>query len=312
MTHGRITALASALALGVLPGHAQNLPNNFDKVEIRTSSLGHGVYMLTGQGGNITIAVGDDGVIQVDDQFAPLHDRIKAAIDKASGGKPIKYLINTHFHPDHTGGNALFASDGAIIVAHQNLARRLEHGTTNGMNGAKTAPAEKTALPPRIYTTEGIQLMVKGQTAFVNHPKSAHTDTDSYVYFPVANVIATGDVVSLFRDRYVTIDYANGGSINGIISTVETYLRLGDDQTKYVPGHGPLANRADLQSYHDLLVRVRDAVAAEVKVGKTEQQVLADKPLAPISAALHINQEADDAMVKMVYRSLMGARPNPA
>ena len=153
--------------------------------------------------------------------------------------------------------------------------------------------------------------MVAGQSAMVNHPASAHTDTDSYVYFPRANVIATGDTVST-GERYVTIDYANGGSINGIISTVEIYLKLGNDQTKYVPGHGALATHADIQRYHDLLVRVRDAVQGEIKAGKTEEQALADKPLAPVGAQLHTNQMADDNMVKMVYRSLKGAKANKA
>ena len=303
-------ALAGALCLLATGVYAQGQPD-FSKVEIKVTPLGNNTYMLEGQGGNVVAAVGQDGVIQVDGEFAPLHDKIKAAVDKVSGGKPIKYLINTHFHGDHTGGNAPFAKDGTTIVAHQNLAMRLEHGSTNGMSGAKTAPVEKMAVPTKTYTTEGLQLMVDGQTATVNHPPSAHTDTDSYVYFPRANVIATGDTVST-GERYVTIDYANGGSINGIISTVEIYLKLGNDQTKYVPGHGALATHADIQAYHDLLVRVRDAVQGEIKSGKTEAQAVSDKPLAPIGAQLHTNQMADDNMVKMVYRSLKGAKANKA
>jgi glyoxylase-like metal-dependent hydrolase (beta-lactamase superfamily II) len=247
----------------------------------------------------------------VDGEFAPLHDKIKAAVAKVSGGKPVKYLINTHFHGDHTGGNGPFARDGITIVAHRNLAMRLEHGSTNGLSGAKTAPAEKDAIPKQTYTTEGLQLAVQGQSAMVNHPASAHTDTDSYVYFAAANVISCGDTVSL-GERYPTIDYANGGSLNGIISTVETYIKMGDDQTKYVPGHGPLASKADLQKYHDMLVGVRDAIQAEIKAGKTEDQALADKPLAKIGAMVHTNQMTDDNMVKMSYRSLKGAKANPA
>ena len=310
MKLGHSFALAAAFSLFAASAYAQGQPD-FSKVEMKVTPLGNNVYMLEGQGGNITAAVGNDGVIQVDGEFAPLHDKIKAAVDKVSGGKPIKYLINTHFHGDHTGGNANFAKDGTTLVAHQNLAMRLEHGSTNGMSGAKTAPVEKMAVPTKTYTTEGLQLMVDGQTATVNHPPSAHTDTDSYVYFPRANVIATGDVVST-GERYVTIDYANGGSINGIISTVEIYLKLGNDQTKYVPGHGALATKADIQRYHDMLVRVRDSVQNEIKAGKTEEQALADKPLAPVGAQLHTNQMADDNMVKMVYRSLKGAKANPA
>jgi glyoxylase-like metal-dependent hydrolase (beta-lactamase superfamily II) len=300
----------AAVALLAAPAYAQGQPD-FSKVEIKTTDLGHNTYMLEGQGGNMVVAVGDDGVIQVDGEFAPLHDKIKAAVAKVSGGKPVKYLVNTHFHGDHTGGNGPFAKDGITVVAHQNLALRLEHGSTNGLSGAKTAPVEKEAVPTKTYTTEGLQLMVKGKTAMVNHPASAHTDTDSYVYFPESNVIATGDTVSL-GERYVTIDYANGGSINGIISTVETYLKLGNDDTKYVPGHGSLASHADIQRYHDMLVRVRDAVQAEIKAGKTEAQAVSDKPLAPIGAQLHTNQMADDNMVKMVYRSLKGVKPNKA
>src|SRR6476646_228808 len=300
----------AAVSLLAAPAYAQGQPD-FSKVEIKTTDLGHNTYMLEGQGGNMVVAVGRDGVIQVDGEFAPLHDKIAAAVAKVSGGKPVKYLINTHFHGDHTGGNENFAKDGITVVAHRNLALRLEHGSTNGMSGAKTAPSPKMAIPTKTYTTEGLQLMVDGQSAMVNHPASAHTDTDSYVYFPAADVIATGDTVST-GERYVTIDYANGGSINGIISTVEIYLRLGNDQTKYVPGHGALATKADIQKYHDLLVRVRDAVQGEIKSGKTEEQAVSDKPLAPIGAQLHTNQMADDNMVKMVYRSLKGAKANPA
>jgi len=302
--------LAAAVSLIAVAAYAQGQPD-FSKVQIKTTPLGNGLYMLEGQGGNITVACGQDGAIQVDGEFAPLHDKIKAAVDRACGGKPVKYLVNTHFHGDHTGGNANFAKDGITLVGHRNLALRLEHGSTNGMSGAKTAPVEKAAIPTKTYTTEGIQLMVQGQSAFVNHPASAHTDTDSYVYFPSANVIATGDIVST-GNRYVTIDYANGGSINGIISTVETYIRMGNDQTKYVPGHGDLASKADLQGYHDLLVRVRDSVQTEIKSGKTEQQAVADKPLAQIGAQLRTNQMADDNMVKMVYRSLKGVKANKA
>lgn len=300
-----LTAAVSLIAVGA---YAQG--QNFANVQIKTTPLGHNLFMLEGQGGNITVACGQDGYIQVDGEFAPLHDKIKAAVDRVCGGKPIKYLINTHFHGDHTGGNAGFAKDGATIVAQENLKLRLEHGTTNA-NGQKTPPAEKIALPTKTYTNEGIQLMVDGQSAMVNHPKSAHTDTDSYVYFAAADVISTGDIVST-GNRYVTIDYKNGGSINGIISTVETYIRMGDDQTKYVPGHGELTNKAGLQRYHDQLVQIRDAVQNEVKSGKTEAQAVADKPLAQVGAELHTNQMQDDTMVRAVYQSLKGAKANKA
>jgi glyoxylase-like metal-dependent hydrolase (beta-lactamase superfamily II) len=304
------TTSVAAACLFAAAAFAQGQPD-FSQVQIKSTPLGNNTYMLEGQGGNMVIAVGGDGVIQVDTEFAPLHDKIKAEIDRLSGGKPIKYVVNTHFHGDHTGGNGGFAKDGATVVAHRNLALRLEHGSTNGLSGQKTEPAAKDRIPKQTYTTEGQRLMVQGQTAMVQHPRNAHTDTDSYVYFPTANVIATGDIVSL-GPRYPTIDYANGGSLAGIITAVETYIRLGNDQTKYVPGHGPLASRGDMQRYRDMLVGVRDAVKAQIDSGKTEDQAVAAKPLAQIGMRLGSPQMADDTMVRLSYRSLKGAKANPA
>jgi glyoxylase-like metal-dependent hydrolase (beta-lactamase superfamily II) len=303
------TTSVAAACLFAAAAFAQG--QDFSQVQIKSTPLGNNTYMLEGQGGNMVVSVGGDAVIQVDTEFAPLHDKIKAEVDKLSGGKPVKYIVNTHFHGDHTGGNGGFAKDGATVVAHRNLALRLEHGSTNGMSNQKTEPAAKDRIPKQTYTTEGQRLMVQGVTAVVQHPRNAHTDTDSYVYFPNANVIATGDIVSL-GPRYPTIDYANGGSLNGIIQTVETYLKLGNDQTKYVPGHGPLATKGDIQRYHDMLVGVRDAVKSQIDSGKTEDQAVAAKPLAAIGMHLGSSQMLDDAMVRMSYRSLKGAMANPA
>jgi len=307
MTLAGLAASASMLALSAF---AQG--QDFSQVQIKSTPLGNNTHMLEGQGGNVIAACGQDGVIQVDGEFAPLHDKIKAEVDKLCGNKPIKYLINTHFHGDHTGGNGPFHRDGTTIVAHQNLALRLEHGTTNGLSGQKTAAVEKDAVPTQTYNTnDGITLQVQGVTAQVKHPPSAHTDTDSYVYFTQANVLATGDTMST-GPRYPTIDYANGGSINGIIATTEAWLALTNAQSKIVPGHGALATKADLQKYHDMLVNVRSAVQAEIAAGKTEDQAVAAKPLAKIGAELKSPQMVDDNMVKMVYRSLKGAPVNPA
>jgi glyoxylase-like metal-dependent hydrolase (beta-lactamase superfamily II) len=302
-------SIAAALAVSVAGAYAQGQPD-FSKVEIKTTDLGHDTYMLEGQGGNVIVAVGSDAVIEVDGEFAPLHDKIKAAVDKVSGGKPIKYLINTHFHGDHTGGNGPFHRDGTIIVAQANVAKRLEDGSVNGLSGVRTNAVGKDWIPGLTYS-EGLELTAGGRHAAVNHPLHAHTDGDSFVNFADANVIATGDIVSR-GPRYPTIDYANGGSLNGIIATVEAYIRMGNAETKYVPGHGPLTTRAELQQYHDMLEKVRDQVTAEIQAGKSEDQAVADKPLAGIGATLHSTQVLDDNEVRMAYRSLMGAPANPA
>jgi cyclase len=272
-----IAALAGSALLWV--GAAQAQQPDFSKVEIKAIDLGHNTYMLEGQGGNITVAVGSDGVIMVDTQFAPLHDKIKAAIAKISP-LPVKYVINTHYHGDHTGGNALFHKEGATIVAQDNIRVRLAAGTTNGLTGAKTPPLEADGLPTDTYQVGGKKIEVGGRVAEINHVINAHTDGDSWIYFPDANVLALGDT---FTRNYPNIDWANGGGIDGMILANQRYLKAANDTTKIVPGHGPLATKVNLQEFHDMLVTARDRVKKLYDEGKTEQEVLAADPLAELS-----------------------------
>ena len=214
--------------------------------------------MLEGQGGNITVAVGKTGIIMVDGQFAPLHDKIKAAIATISN-LPIKYLINTHYHGDHTGGNEGLAKDGATIVSDVNVKIRLAEGTTNGLTGVKTPPAAAGALPTKTYAGGTLKIRLPGRVADLKHIANAHTDGDTYVWFKAANVLSTGDTFT--NGRYPNIDFANGGNIKGMILAANAYLKLTNAKSRIVPGHGPIADKAALTEYRAMLVTARDRMA---------------------------------------------------
>ena len=291
------TAAAAAIALiSTVANAAQQ--QDFSKVEVKTTDLGRNVYMLEGAGGNVTIAVGTNGVIMVDSQFAPMHDKLKAAI-AAVTKQPVRYLINTHYHGDHTGGNAAFAKEDVVIVAQRNLKNRLANPTPNA-NGQTPPAAPPEALPTSLYTDK-MTVAVAGPSAQVVHI-SAHTDTDSVVYFPEANVIAVGDTGG--PNRYPNIDVRGGGSIDGMIAGTQTYLDMANDRTKFVPGHGPLSTKADFQAYHDMLVKIRDSVAKLKTAGRTEDQAVAAKPLADIQAQIKQDDMASERVVRQVYASL--------
>src|SRR3954470_3725874 len=275
-------------------------PVDYSKVEIKTTDIGDNVYMLEGQGGNITVAVAQNGIIMVDGQYAPLHDKIKAAISNISN-LPIKYLINTHYHGDHTGGNELFAKDGVLIVAQINVKKRLEAGTTNGLTGAKTPPAPAGALPGDTYTNFS-KIRLPGRVADLKNIPNAHTDGDTYVWFKTANVLATGDTFT--NGRYPNIDFANGGNIKGMIAAADAYLKLTNARTRIVPGHGPIADKAALMAYRTVLITARDRMAKLVKEGKSEDDVVAAKPFADLDAKWAPSDLAATNFVRVVYHSL--------
>jgi glyoxylase-like metal-dependent hydrolase (beta-lactamase superfamily II) len=275
-------------------------PPDFSKVEIKTTDLGDNVYMLEGQGGNITVAVATDGIIMVDGQFAPLHDKIKSAIAVISN-LPIKYLINTHYHGDHTSGNEAFAKDGAIVVAQINVRNRLAAGTTNGLTGAKTPPAPQGALPSDTYTNFS-KIRLRGRVANLRHIENAHTDGDTYVWFKTANVLSTGDTFT--NGRYPNIDFANGGNIKGMIAATDAYLKLTNAKSRIVPGHGPIADKAALTEYRTMLITARDRMAKLVKEGKSEDDVVAAKPFADLDAKWAPNELASKNFIRVVYHSL--------
>jgi glyoxylase-like metal-dependent hydrolase (beta-lactamase superfamily II) len=275
-------------------------PPDFSKVEIKNTDLGDKVYMLEGQGGNITVAVAGDGIIMVDGQYAPLHDKIKAAV-AAISQQPIRYLINTHFHGDHTGGNELFAKDGVTIVSQINVRNRLAAGTTNGLTGAKTPPATEAALPSQTYTNL-TKLHLGGRVADLKHIPNAHTDGDTYVWFKTANVLSTGDTFT--NGRYPNIDFANGGNIKGMIAATDAYLKLSNAKTRIVPGHGPLADKAALSEYRAMLLTARDRMAKLIKEGKNEDDVMAAKPFADLDVKWAPTELASKNFIRVVYHSL--------
>ncbi|OYX30911.1 MAG: hypothetical protein B7Y99_11135 [Caulobacterales bacterium 32-69-10] len=291
---------ASALLAGAA---AAQPPANFDTVQIKTTELGARTWMLEGAGGNITVVAGDDAVIMVDTQFAPLHDKIKAAVAEAAPGKPIRYVVNTHLHGDHTGGNQAFWLDGAVIVATENLKKSLSEGTTNALTGAKTPPAPQGALPTRTYLSR-MNVSVKGRNVQLMAMPTAHTRGDTAVWIPDANVLATGDIVS-WGMRYPNIDVGDGGDIDGMVRAVDTFIARSNARTKIVPGHGALMTRADLVAYRKLLVDARSAVAKAKASGMTEDQVVEAKPLAgDVQTRAGANDQASVNLVRLIYRSV--------
>jgi glyoxylase-like metal-dependent hydrolase (beta-lactamase superfamily II) len=294
------TLLLAGTAFAQQPAATPPPPPDFSKVEIKTTDLGDNMYMLEGQGGNITVAVAKDGIIMVDGQYAPLHDKIKAAIATISN-QPIKYLIDTHFHGDHVGGNEPFAKDGVTVMAQDNVKNRLAAGTTNGLTGVKTPPVPQGALPSDTYTNFS-KIRLNGRVADLKHIANAHTDGDTYVWFKTANVLSTGDTFT--NGRYPNIDFANGGNIKGMIAAVDAYLKLTNAKTRIVPGHGPVADKAVLTEYRAMLVTARDRMAKLVKDGKSEDDVVAAKPFADLDAKWAPTELASKNFIRVVYHSL--------
>jgi glyoxylase-like metal-dependent hydrolase (beta-lactamase superfamily II) len=248
---------------------------NFDSVQIKKTKLTESIYMLEGSGGNIGVLVGNDGIVLIDDQFAPLTEKIKAALSKITS-KPVKFVINTHFHGDHAGGNENFGGQGAIIVAHDNVRKRLsvDYFFELFKETQKASPYE--ALP-EITFADSVTFHMNGETVHVFYAKNAHTDGDIIIHFKESNIFHCGDV--FVRYGFPFIDQGAGGSIDGMIKSTEMLLALTNDQSKIIPGHGALSTKKDLIDYKDMLVTVRKRIADGIKQGKTLQQIADSDPL---------------------------------
>ena len=234
----------------------------FDEVQIKTTQLTEQVYMLEGSGGNIGVFIGEEAVMMVDDQFAPLTPKILEAIAKLSD-REIRYVANTHWHGDHTGGNENLANEGAVILAHEHVYQRM---STEQERGGRVTPASPAAALPKITFVDEMSIFLNGQQAQLIHVGNAHTDGDAFVWFPNANVLHMGD--TFFHQRFPYIDLDSGGSVNGAIKAVEAALMLVDDDTQIIPGHGPLASKADLENYLTFLTTVRERVNSFVQQGR--------------------------------------------
>ena len=291
----RILGLASLLLAA--PG-AAIAQRDFSQVEITTIEVAPQVYMLKGAGGNIGLLTGPDGAFLIDDQFAPLSDKIRAAIGKVSK-TPVKFLINTHWHGDHTGGNEPFRANGAIIVAQDNVRKRLKEGLTR--KDDVTPPAPEGALPIITFSTS-VAFYWNGQDIEVRHPAPAHTDGDAIIRFSPANVVHMGD--TFFNGGYPYIDLESGGDFDGVIAAQEEALAAMDDDTKIIPGHGELATKADLIRYNAMLKDVRARIQALIDDGLDEEAAIKADPLKDLNDEWGAGFINGESMVRTVYRSL--------
>jgi glyoxylase-like metal-dependent hydrolase (beta-lactamase superfamily II) len=274
----RLATCALLLALA-LPAAAQQ---DFSAVEIKATALRGGLHMLVGRGGNLVVSAGTDGVYLIDDQYAPLVPKIRAAI-AAISEQPVRFVINTHWHGDHTGGNEAFGGSGSVIVAHDNVRRRMSTEQVIKLFGNTVPPAPAAALPVLTFT-EQVSLHFNGDTADVIHVAHAHTDGDAFVHFRAANVLHMGDLY--FNGLYPFIDTGSGGDIDGLIAALDRALALADDQTQIVPGHGPLSNKAEMAAYRTMLDGFRSAIRALKTEGRTLEQAQAAAPTAAFDEKL--------------------------
>ena len=273
LTRSKIIICQGALLLLWSVALAQQ---DFSKVQIKVNKVSGNIYMLEGSGGNIAASVGQDGIVIIDDQFAPLAPKIKQALKEISD-KPVKFVLNTHFHGDHTGGNAQFSGE-ATIVAHDNVRKRLQDGTK--VLGGEVKPADREALPVLTFNDRAT-VHVNGEDIQAIHFPNGHTDGDSVIFFPQANVIHMGDDFVTYGFPFV--DVANGGSVSGMIAGIEKVLTMTAADVKIIPGHGPLSSAADLRKFLDMLKETRAIVAQALKEGKSRDEMKKEGVLAKYS-----------------------------
>jgi cyclase len=249
---------------------------DFSKVEIKAQKVAEGIYMLTGAGGNIGVSVGEDGIVIVDDQYAPLAPKIQAAL-KGISDKPVRFVLNTHYHGDHTGGNADFGKTGSTIIAHENVRKRLTEGYTIARFGMNEPPASKEALPV-ITFDQSATVHLNGEDIRALHFPNGHTDGDSVIFFPKANVVHMGDDFVTYGFPFVDVEH--GGSVSGMIAGDEKILSMVPADAKFIPGHGALRTADDVRKFISMMKETRAIVADAVRKKMTVEKMKANKILA--------------------------------
>ncbi|HET6149721.1 MAG TPA: MBL fold metallo-hydrolase [Polyangia bacterium] len=297
-----VSAVCVGLALAATPTRAQM--GDPSKVTLKTTPVTATISMIEGvngfAGGNVGVSIGDDGVFIIDDELQPMTAKLKTAL-AALSKKPVRFLVNTHWHSDHTGGNPGMAATGAVIVAQENVRKRLSVDQFREFMGKKmTFPALPPAALPVVTFTEDITLHLNGDEIHVVHVAPAHTDGDAFVHFKKANVIHAGDLV---LGHYPIVDFDGGGTFDGLIAASDKILALADDATKIIPGHGALMTKADVASWRQMLIDVRDRIAKLVASKKSADEIRAAKPLADLDARWGTGMITADMVVEAVIKS---------
>lgn len=307
----RLAISAVITAVLASPTLAQQLPD-FSKAEVKLTSLTPNLYLLKSVNeGNILVLTGPDGVLLLDDSYAQMFDKITAAVAKVSGGKAIRFVINSHIHGDHIGGNELMEKAGATVIAHENVRSRMIKGGYNPVFNQTIQPAAPGALPQITYTDK-MTIHFDGETIELIHAPPSHTDSDTIVYFKNANVLDMGGVYGNNKG-YPFVDQSSGGVFAGVIAAEEKVLPLINEKTRIFADQGEAENKKTLQASHDMLVAVRDRIQKLIDEGKSEDEVVAAKPTKDFDKAWAKGPFlTGDFMAREAYRSLKGIAPPSA
>lgn len=296
--------LMAAAASAQTPRIAGGFSTDWEHLTIEVEQLAPNIYLLHGSGGNTLALLGPDGTLLVDTEFMQVAPKLKAALAKMNAGN-VRYVISSHYHGDHTGANAAFHDDGAVIIGQENCRLRMTQSRYSGLTGKTSPPAPAASLPTVTYEKK-LSLYFNGEEVEAAHRQPAHTDGDTIVYFHHANVVHMGDV--FVNNLYPYIDLGANGTVDGYFPVIDEVLTRIDDKTRVVPGHGPIATKQQLKAYRDMIQTVRDRVAAGVAAGQGLEQILASKPTREFDAQYATDRVDGDGFTVMVYQSLTGKR----